>query len=103
MYAIVNIQGKQFKVSQGQKVYVNRLPDAEGSKVEFNEVLLLDGSGNVNIGTPVISGATIKATVNSHLKGDKVIIFKKKRRKGYKVKRGHRQAFTRITIDEISS
>jgi large subunit ribosomal protein L21 len=103
MYAIVNIQGKQFKVSQGQRVYVHRLPQAEGSKVEFNEVLLVENSGNVKIGTPTVSGASVKATVNSHLKGDKVLVFKKKRRKGYKVLRGHRQAFTRITIDEISN
>src|SRR6185503_11236355 len=102
MYAIVNIQGQQFKVEKDQKVFVHRLPNNEGDSVEFNEVLLVDNNGSVRVGAPTLSDASVKATVESHLKGDKVIIFKKKRRKGYQIKRGHRQQFSRIVINEIA-
>ena len=101
MYAIVNIAGQQFKVTENQNLYVHRLKGDEGSSVEFNDVLLLDNNGKVQIGSPSLKNASVKAKVLSHLKGDKVIVFKKKRRKGYKLKRGHRQYLTRIQIESI--
>ena len=101
MYAIVEIAGQQFKVEKDQHVFVHRLEDKEGSKVEFDKVLLIDNNGKVNVGAPVISGAKVTAKVLSHEKGDKVIVFKKKRRKGYKVKNGHRQSFSKIEIQSI--
>ena len=101
MYAIVDIAGQQFKVEKDQKVYVHRLDAEEGKKVNFDRVLLIDDNGKVNIGAPAINGAQVSATVLEHLKGDKVIVFKKKRRKGYRVKNGHRQALTEIQIDNI--
>ncbi|PID68790.1 MAG: 50S ribosomal protein L21 [Flavobacteriales bacterium] len=100
MYAIVEIAGQQFKVAKNQKVFVHRLPEKEGSKVSFDKVLLLD-DGKVNIGAPVIEGAAVTAKVLKHLKGDKVIVFKKKRRKGYRVKNGHRQYLSQIEIESI--
>lgn len=103
MYAIVNIAGQQFKVIENQNLYVHRLADDEGSSVEFNNVLFLDNDGKITIGTPNVSGASVKAKVLSHLKGDKVIVFKKKRRKGYRLKRGHRQYLTRIQIESIKA
>ena len=102
MYAIVNIAGKQFKVEKDQKVYVHRLSEDEGSDIELSEVLLTDSEGNVSIGTPFVEGASVKAKVLRHLKDDKVIVFKKKRRKGYKVKNGHRQHLTQIQIESIN-
>jgi large subunit ribosomal protein L21 len=101
MYAIVDIAGQQFKVEKDQKVYVHRLDAEEGKKVNFDRVLLIDDKGKVNIGAPAIEGAQVSATVLEHLKGDKVIIFKKKRRKGYKKKNGHRQYLTEIQINDI--
>lgn len=101
MYAIVEIAGQQFKVAKDQKVFVHRLASEEGSKVSFDNVLLLSNDGNVTIGAPAIDGAQVGAKVIKHLKGDKVIVFKKKRRKGYKVKNGHRQALTEIVIESI--
>ena len=101
MYAIVEMAGQQFKVSKDQKVFVHRLEDAEGSEVIFDRVLLLDQNGAITIGAPTIDGASVQAKVLRHVKGDKVIVFKKKRRKGYKVKNGHRQLFTEIQIEEI--
>ena len=101
MYAIVEMAGQQFKVSKDQKVFVHRLDDAEGSEVIFDKVLLLDQNGAITIGAPTIDGASVQAKVLRHVKGDKVIVFKKKRRKGYKVKNGHRQLFTEIQIEEI--
>ena len=98
MIAIVNIQGQQFKVKQGQEIFVHRLKDDEGSSVTFDEVLL----SGTTVGTPTISGASVKATVLEHVQGDKVVVFKKKRRKGYRVKNGHRQAFSKIKIDSIN-
>jgi large subunit ribosomal protein L21 len=101
MYAIVEIAGQQFKVEKERKVYVHRLPQEEGADVTFEKVLLIDNEGAISIGTPVVEGAKVTATVLKHLKGDKVIVFKKKRRKGYKKKNGHRQYFTQIQITEI--
>ncbi|PCE62733.1 50S ribosomal protein L21 [Sediminicola luteus] len=101
MYAIVEIAGQQFKVAKDQKVYVHRLQEEEGSKVSFDNVLLLDQDGNVTVGAPAIDGAAVEATVVKHLKGDKVIVFKKKRRKGYRKKNGHRQSLTEIMIEGI--
>jgi large subunit ribosomal protein L21 len=100
MYAIVNISGKQYKVEQGKFIYTNRLEGAEGSAVEFSEVLLLGGEGT-QIGTPHISGAKVSGTILSHLKDDKVLVFKKKRRKGYKKMNGHRQALSKVMIEKI--
>ena len=101
MYAIVEIAGQQFKVEKDQQVYVHRLENKEGSKVEFDNVLLIDNDGKIKVGAPAISGAKVTAKVVSHLKGDKVVVFKKKRRKGYRVKNGHRQALTEILIQKI--
>ena len=103
MYAIVEIAGQQFKVEQDQQIFVHRLETKEGSKIDFDKVLLLDDSGTVNVGAPVIKGAKVTAKVLEHLKGDKVIVFKKKRRKGYKVKNGHRQYLTKLEILKIDA
>ena len=101
MYAIVEIGGKQIKVEKDQKVYVNRLEGKEGSKVTFDNILLLDNAGKVVLGTPSVKGAAVEAKILKHLKDDKVIVFKKKRRKGYKVKNGHRQFLTEIMVEKI--
>ena len=101
MYAIVEIGGKQVKVEKDQKVFVNRLEGKEGSKVTFDNILLLDNSGKVILGTPSIKGAAVEAKILKHLKDDKVIVFKKKRRKGYKVINGHRQFLTEIMVEKI--
>ena len=101
MYAIVEIAGQQFKVEKDQQIFVHRLEEKEGTKVEFDNVLLIDNNGKVNVGAPAISGAKVTAKVLDHVKGDKVVVFKKKRRKGYRVKNGHRQAFTQIEIQSI--
>ena len=101
MYAIVERAGQQFTVSKDQKVYVHRLASEEGTKVSFDKVLLLDENGTVTLGAPAVEGASVEAKVLQHLKGDKVIVFKKKRRKGYKKKNGHRQSFTQILIEGI--
>ncbi|MGB0317164.1 MAG: 50S ribosomal protein L21 [Flavobacteriaceae bacterium] len=103
MYAIVEIAGQQFKVVQDQKLYVHRLADKEGAKVSFDQVYLLDDGKKVTLGAPAITGASVEAKVVSHLKGDKVIVFKKKRRKGYRVKNGHRQALTELVIEKIQA
>jgi large subunit ribosomal protein L21 len=102
MYAIVEIAGQQFKVSKDRKVYVHRLANEEGSKVSFDKVYLVDDNGSITIGAPAIEGASVEAKVLQHLKGDKVIVFKKKRRKGYKKRNGHRQYLTQIVIEGIS-
>ena len=101
MYAIVDIAGQQFKIEKNQQIFVHRLEAKEGSEVDFDQVLLVDNSGKVNVGAPVIKGAKVTAKVLEHLKGDKVIVFKKKRRKGYRVKNGHRQYLTSIKIDSV--
>ena len=103
MYAIVEIAGQQFKVAKDQKVYVHRLQGEEGSKVTFDNVLLVEDKGNVTIGAPAIEGAAVTAKILGHLKGDKVIVFKKKRRKGYKKKNGHRQYLSEIQIEGIAT
>ena len=103
MYAIVEIAGQQFKVEKDQKVFVNRLQTEEGKKVAFDNVLLVGDGNNVTVGAPAIDGAQVSAKVLKHLKGDKVIVFKKKRRKGYRVKNGHRQALTEIVIEGIAA
>ena len=101
MFAIVEIAGQQFKVAKDQKVFVHRLAAAEGKKVSFDTVLMLSDQGKVTVGAPAIDGAQVGAKVIKHLKGDKVIVFKKKRRKGYRVKNGHRQSLTQIVIESI--
>jgi large subunit ribosomal protein L21 len=101
MYAIVEIAGQQFKVEKDQKVFVHRLQTEEGKKVSFDNVLLLNDGDKVTVGAPAIDGAQVSAKVLKHLKGDKVIVFKKKRRKGYRVKNGHRQSLTEILIENI--
>ena len=103
MYAIVEIAGQQFKVSKDLKVYVHRLTNEEGTKVSFDKVYLLDDNGTITIGAPAIEGASVEAKVLQHLKGDKVIVFKKKRRKGYKKRNGHRQYLTQILIEGVSA
>jgi len=103
MYAVVNIAGQQFKVEKDQKVIVHRLEDEAGKSVEFNEVVLVDNDGKVKVGTPTVKGASVSAKVISHLRGDKVIIFKKKRRKGYQKQTGHRQDLTQIQIESIKA
>ena len=103
MYAIVEIAGQQFKVAKDQKVFVNRLAVEEGKKVSFDNVLLIGDGDKVTVGAPAINGAQVGAKVVKHLKGDKVIVFKKKRRKGYRVKNGHRQSLSEIIIESIVS
>ena len=103
MYAIVDIAGQQFKVAKDQKVYVHRLDAKTGSKVSFDQVLLLDDGGKITVGAPAIANASVEAKVVKHLKDDKVIVFKKKRRKGYRVKNGHRQSLTEIVIESIGT
>lgn len=100
MYAIVEIAGLQYKVKQDQYLYVNRLQGDAGSEVTFDRVLLTD-NGTVQVGAPVIDGVSVVAKIVEHVKGDKIIVFKKKRRKGYKVKNGHRQQFTKIEVVSI--
>ena len=102
MYAIVSIAGQQFKVNENRSVYVHRLNAKEGDSITFDQVLVVGGNGSINIGSPVVSGATVTGTVVSHLKGDKVLVFKKKRRKGYQKMNGHRQSFTKVQVNKIS-
>ncbi len=103
MYAIVEIGGQQFKVEAGKKIFVNRLPDAKDAKVEFDTVLLVDNDGKVKVGSPYVKGAVVKATVlDDTCKADKVLVFKKIRRKGYKKLNGHRQYLTKLQIEEIA-
>ncbi len=101
MYAIVEIAGQQFKVEKEQEIFVHRLAGDEGASVEFDNVLLLDNAGKVTVGTPTVDGAMIKAKIIEHLKGDKVIVFHKKRRKGYQKENGHRQSFSKVMIEDI--
>src|SRR5688572_13515123 len=101
MYAIVEIAGQQFKVERGNKVYVHRLEANAGDTVEFTHVLLTEDGGKVSVGNPTVDGARVAATILGHLKGDKVIVFKKKRRKGYQKWNNHRQSFTQILIQGV--
>ena len=103
MYAIVEIAGLQYKVEKDQRLYVNRLNVEAGKKVKFDRVLLIEEKGDVKVGAPVIDGAKVDATVNGEVKGDKILVFKKKRRKGYQKMNGHRQIFTSITINKITA
>ena len=103
MFAIVTIAGQQFKVEVGQKIYVHQLSNENGDVVSFDQVQLVDDNGTVSLGKPTLLGASVSATVLNRQKGDKVIVFRKKRRKGFKVKNGHRQCFTKIEITGISS
>ena len=102
MYAIVDIAGQQFKVEKQQEVIVHRLVGEIGAKVEFPNVMLIDKDGKIAVGKPYLEGASVSATILSHLKGDKVIIFKKKNRKGYQKSSGHRQFLTKIQIENIA-
>jgi large subunit ribosomal protein L21 len=101
MYAIVEIAGQQFKVEKEKKLFVHQLEANEGDSVDFDKVLLVDNDGQVAVGTPTVNGAKVTAKVLEHVKGDKVLVFKKKRRKGYKKLNGHRQQFTQIQIENI--
>ncbi len=101
MYAVVEIGGHQFKLEKDQKIYVNRLEAEEGSNVEFDNVLLFADDKKVKVGKPVVKGAKVKAKILGHPKADKVLIFKKKRRKGYQKLRGHRQPLTQVQIEEL--
>ena len=103
MYAIVNIAGQQFKVTDGQEIYVHRLKDEAGKKIEFSDVVLTENDGKIKVGAPLVKGAKVTATVLEHLKDDKVLVFKKKRRKGYKKLNGHRQYLTKIQIESIKA
>jgi len=102
MNAIVEISGKQFKVEKDSKLFVHRVQGKEGDKITFDNVLMLDNGSKIILGNPVVTGASVQAKILKHLKDDKVIVFKKKRRKGYKVKNGHRQALTEILIEKVS-
>lgn len=101
MYAIVDIAGKQFKVSKDQYVYAPKMEGDAGTAVEFNQVLLLDNNGSVQVGAPTLAGVKVAGKILEHVKGDKEIVFKKKRRKGYAVKNGHRQQYTKVQIESI--
>jgi len=103
MYAIVDIAGQQFRVAKDDKIFVNRLQNQEGESVNFETVLLVHDDKKVSVGTPQVKGAKVTVKVLSHLKGDKVIIFKKKRRKGYRVKNGFRPSLTQIQIEDITA
>ncbi len=103
MYAIVEIAGQQFKAEKGRKLYVHRLAGEENSAVSFDKILLIDNDGQVNVGAPVVKGARVDATILRHLKDDKVLVFKKKRRKGYQKLNGHRQYLTQIEIKDIQA
>lgn len=102
MYAIVDIAGQQFKVQKDQKVFVHRIEGEEGANVEFNNVMLTADEGKVEVGTPIVNGAKVTAKILSHMRADKVLVFKKKRRKGYQKCNGHRQYMTQIQIENIS-
>ena len=103
MFAIVTIAGQQFKVTEGQEIFVHQLDAEEGASLKFDHVHLIENGGAPTIGTPTVKGASVNATLLGHMKGDKVIVFKKKRRKGYRLKKGHRQSFSKIKIDGIKA
>lgn len=103
MYAIVDIAGKQFKVAKDQFIYAPKLEGESGSLVNFDNVLLIDNAGAVVVGAPTVAGASVSGKILEHVKGDKVIVFKKKRRKGYVKKNGHRQQFTKLLIENITN
>ncbi len=103
MYAIVKIQGQQFRVEKNDKIFVHRLNEKEGKNFNVKDVLLIDNDGKIKVGEPNVKGASVKAKVLKHLKGDKVLVFKKKRRKGYKKLNGHRQYLSQILIEDIKT
>ena len=102
MFAILDVNNRQYKVKEGQEIFVDLQSAEEGDKITFDRVLLAENEGNITVGAPLLGNASIAASVLGHVKGDTVIVFKKKRRKGYKVKNGHRQNYTRIRIDSIT-
>ena len=102
MYAIVEIAGQQFKVEQNDEIFVHRLEGDPGTKMEFDQVLLLDNDGKVSVGRPLVEGSSISGTIVDHARGDKVVVFKKKRRKGYEKESGHRQDFSKVLIENIN-
>ena len=102
MYAIVEIAGQQFKVEEGKKIFVHRLEAEEGNQIEFDQVLLIEDDGKITIGEPTIKDAVVEGKILDHMRGDKVIVFKKKRKKGYRIKNGHRQNFTQVEIVSIN-
>ncbi|MCX6267875.1 MAG: 50S ribosomal protein L21 [Bacteroidetes bacterium] len=102
MYAIVEIAGQQFKVEQNDQIFVHRLEGDPGTKIEFDQVLLLDNDGKISVGKPLVEGSSISGTIVDHVRGDKVVVFKKKRRKGYEKESGHRQDFSKVLIENIS-
>ncbi len=102
MYVVVDIAGQQFKVEQGQEVFVNRLDGEEGDKVKFEKILLVDNDGSVKVGKPLVKGAAIDAQIITHLRGDKVVVFKKKRRKGYQKSNGFRKDLSKVLIEKIT-
>jgi len=102
MYAIIDVNNRQYKVKEGQEIYVDLQKAEVGDNLTFDKILLAENEGSITIGTPALDNASISASVIDHVKGDKVIVFKKKRRKGYKVKNGHRQNYTKIRIDSIT-
>ena len=101
MFAIVDIAGQQFKVAKDQKLFVHRLDAKTGDKVSFDQVFMVADGDNITVGAPAVANASVEAKVVRHLKDDKVIVFKKKRRKGYRVKNGHRQSLTEIVIESL--
>ena len=101
MYAIVEIAGQQFKAEEGKRIFVHRLQAEQGAEVEFEKVMLIDNNGTIQVGAPTVEGAKVVAEVLSHVKGEKVIVFHNKRRKGYKKRNGHRQFFSEIKIKNI--
>lgn len=102
MYAIVDIAGQQFKVRKGQQVFVHRLEGEEGTDISFDKVMLIDNEGQVTVGTPILTGAKVDAKIVAHLKGDKITVFKKKRRKGFQKSNGHRQYLSKVLIENIT-
>jgi large subunit ribosomal protein L21 len=102
MYAIVEIAGQQFKVEQNDEIFVHRLEGEPGIKIEFDKVLLLENDGKINVGKPLVEGTSVTGQIVDHVRGDKVVVFKKKRRKGYEKESGHRQDFTKVLIEKIS-
>ena len=103
MYAIVDIAGQQFKVEKDNEVFVHRLEGEEGDTVDFDKVMLIEDGEDINVGKPFVDGAKVSATILSHMKGDKVVVFKKKRRKGYQVENGHRQQMSKVKIEGITA
>lgn len=102
MYAIIETGGKQYKVSEGDTLYVEKLPATEGETVHFDKVLLVSGENGVQLGNPVVKGATVSARVEEHGRGKKIVVFKYKPKKNYSRKQGHRQPYTKVTIEKIN-